>query len=743
MHWLIKYRWISLLIAFAIIPFLWSGIEKAVQVDNRLSIWFLEDDKQLAEYYEFQDKFGNDELLFILFKNEKSVFDQKFLNNLEKLTVSIEKLDRVEKVFSPTNLKIPNGNTFGISQFTRFQEPKFTIDKRKEILEMNPALGDILFNQDHAAAAILIQPKKYENYEAERSDFIAEIKGLSFQYFDNDKLHFAGIGVIYNALNQLSEKEFALFLGIAYAIIFLLSIIIYRQLSVLFYVLLVIILANCFTLGLYGLEDLQLNLMSSLIPIIISLLGVMDIVHIVNQHQKYMAADKSGLSAMRSAIKPCLFTSLTTMAGFLALYVSPMSILEDFGLYAAIGIFFSLLFSFLLAPIFLPFIKVHKRYFPFEKLIPRSQFFTSKNQKAILIIAFLLILVSLLGLIQIKTNSDTLGYFPQNHEVYQDSKMIEDIYGAYLPIEYLITATDANKNKLLQNTIDWTDEVNNTITGIERTLGFHTLYETAFKREYNEKWRQAIESKGLLNRTELQLKKHYTDLFQSFNHEESNTYRVTFFTKMLSANEMTAKINQINDLANQHFDNNTQISVAGYQPMYASIITFVIKTQVYSLLLAFVMVFLLLWWIVKRIRLALLATSINLLPVLVVFGVMGWFEINLDTATASLAAIILCICIDDTIHFVHHYLKNKEGKNQSIEVAIDSTLKWVGKAIIISSLLLFLGFGSMIFASLNTVFYFGLLISIAVLVAVISQLFLFPVLLLKFCTKKYHEDQKW
>lgn len=219
---------------------------------------------------------------------------------------------------------------------------------------MNPALSDILFNQDNTAAAILIQPKKYENYEAERADFIAEIKGLSFRYFDNDKLHFAGIGVIYNALNQLSEKEFALFLGIAYAIIFLLTIIIYRQFSVLFYVLLVIILANCFTLGLYGLADLQLNLMSSLIPIIISLLGVMDIVHIVNQHQKYMASDKSGLSAMKSAIKPCLFTSLTTMAGFLALYVSPMSILEDFGLYAAIGIFFSLLFSFLLAPIFYP-----------------------------------------------------------------------------------------------------------------------------------------------------------------------------------------------------------------------------------------------------------------------------------------------------------------------------------------------------------------------------------------------------
>ncbi|ADR21622.1 hypothetical protein MATR_07470 [Marivirga tractuosa] len=735
MQWLIKYHWLTLLIALAFMPFLWSGIEKAVQVDNRLSIWFLEDDQQLQEYYEFQDKFGNDELLFILLKNKSGALENEFLKNLEQLTDTVQGLERVEKVFSPTNLKIPDGNTFGISRFSRLQDAKYTLNKRKEILDRNNALGSILFNQDHTAAVILIQPKKYEDYEAERADYLAEIKTLSLQYFDQDDLHFAGIGVIYDALNQLSEKEFALFLGIAYAIIFLLTIIIYRQLSVLLYVLLVIILANCFTLALYGLADLQLNLMSSLIPIIISLLGVMDIVHIVNQHQKYMGSDKSGFFALKSAFKPCLFTTLTTMVGFLTLFVSPMPILKDFGLYAAIGIFFSLVFSFLLAPIFLPFIKVHKKYFPFEKLIPRSQFFSAKKQNSIIIIASILIAISVIGIQQIETNSDTLGYFPQDHEVTQDSKTIEDNYGAYLPIEYLIKTTNNNDSKLLQNTFAWTNEVHQSISGIEKSLGFHTLYETAFRTEYQEKWPKAIKSEGLVKRARLQVKKHYTDLHQSFNHEESRTYRLTFFTKMLSANEMTAKLNQINDIANQHFDNSTKVQVAGYQPMYASIITFVIKTQVYSLLLAFVLVFLLLWWIVKNICLAILATLINLLPVLVIFGVMGWFDINLDTATASLASIILCICIDDTIHFIHHFIKNKEQKNQSTEIAIDHTLQWVGKAIIISSFLLFLGFGSMIFASLNTVFYFGLLISIAVLVAVISQLFLFPVLLLKFAKK--------
>jgi predicted RND superfamily exporter protein len=736
MQWLIKYRWLTLLIAIAFIPFLWPGIEKAVQVDNRLSIWFLEDDQQLQEYYKFQDKFGNDELLFILIESSTHALENKFLTQVSKLTDSLGKLPRVERVLSSTNLKIPDGSTFGISRFSYIQNDKFSLEERKVLLQNFPSVGSVFFNSDYSASALLIQPAKYENYEAERSDFIAEVKATSLHYFNEDSLHFAGIGVIYDALNQLSEKEFALYLGIAYLVIFLMIGFIYRQISVLMYVFLVIILANCFTLGIYGFAGLQLNLMSSLIPIIISLLGVLDIVHIVNQHQKkFLMTDKSGLSAMKSAFKPCLFTSLTTMAGFLTLFVSPMPILRDFGLYAAVGIFFCLVFSFLLTPIFSPYLNSQKSYLSYGKLIPSIQFFTNSKQKIIVAIAFVIILLSFLGLVQIETNSDTLGYFPNDHQVMQDSKYIEEHYGAYLPIEYLINSKENKEQELLQNTIEWTASVSQEVKGFEKNIGFHTLYENSFKLEYHEKWKEALKSKGLMKRAQEQIKKNYPDLYQSFTHENSNTYRVTFFTKMLSANEMTNKISKINDLAMQHFNIDTKVSPAGYQPMYASIISFVIKTQVYSLILAFILILLLLWIITKNIKIALLATFVNLLPVGVIFGVMGWFHIDLDTATASLAAIILCICIDDTIHFVHHFLQNKNA-NQTPKTALNNTLQSVGLAIFISSLLLFFGFGLMIFASLKTVFYFGLLISIAVLTAYLSQIYLFPVLFLQLTKNK-------
>jgi predicted RND superfamily exporter protein len=731
MQWLIKYRWFTLLIAIASIPILWSGIEKAVQVDNRLSIWFLEDDLQLQDYYEFQDKFGNDELLFILVKSPTHALKDKFLTQISKLTDSLEKLPRIERVLSPTNLKIPDGLTFGISRFSNLQNAKFSLEERKELLKNFPSVASVFFNSDYTASALIIQPSKYENYEAERTDFIAEVKATSLYYFNNDSIHFAGIGVIYDALNQLSEKEFALYLGIAYMVIFLMIGFIYRQISILIYVFLVIILANCFTLGIYGFAGLQLNLMSSLIPIIISLLGVLDIVHIVNQHQKrFLIADKSGLSAMKWAFKPCLFTSLTTMAGFLTLYVSPMPILRNFGLFAAIGIFFCLVFSFLLAPIFIPYLKNQKPSLLFEWLIPSIQFFSNTKQKIILAITSIIILISLFGLIQIETNSDTLSYFPNDHQVRQDSKYIEQYYGAYLPIEYLINSKENKEQELLENTIEWTKSVSQEVKSFEKNIGFHTLYENSFKLEYNEKWKVALKSKGLIKSAQEQIKKNYPDLYQNFTHEESKTHRVTFYTKMLSANEMTTEIAKINDLAKQHFNDDIKVSPAGYQPMYATIISFVIKTQVYSLILAFTLLLFLLWIITKNLKIALLSTFINLLPVAVIFGVMGWFNINLDTATASLAAIILCICIDDTIHFIHHFLQHKK-LNKSTESALNMTLQSVGIAILISSSLLFFGFALMIFASLKTVFYFGLLISIAVLTAYLSQIYLFPVLLLR------------
>ena len=155
--------------------------------------------------------------------------------------------------------------------------------------------------------------------------------------------------MIYEALNQLSAQDFGLFLGLGYIIMFLLIALLYRHWKFTLYAMGTVALASYFTLAIYGSFGLRLNLLSTLIPTIIILLGVMDVMHILNEFRRttdiHNDSKPAALLALKHIWLPCLFTSISTMAGFLSLVISPVAILAQFGLFAALGIGLALFFS--------------------------------------------------------------------------------------------------------------------------------------------------------------------------------------------------------------------------------------------------------------------------------------------------------------------------------------------------------------------------------------------------------------
>ncbi len=734
MEKLFSYRYVILVLVFLGLPFCWTSVKKAVEIDNRLSIWFLQSDPEFQKYEWFKKQFGNDETVFLLIKSADSMLSTAFLLRLQHFTDSVAELPDVKEVLAISSLEVPAGMRLGVRQYVLLSDTKYSKSERESILDKLPELKKQFFNQDLTATALFIQPENDEDFEGQRADLLDNIEGLAKTHLAKETVRFAGIGVIYNALNELSEKEFGIYLSLAYGVIFLVLLIIYRSAVVILFAFAAVFFASYYTLALYGFLGLQLNLMTSLVPVIITLLAVMDVIHIVNQHfQRPDLQDVSGKWALIKVLKPCVFTSLTTMAGFLTLSVSPMPILRYFGLFSALGIFIGLIFSFLLAPIFLPKVKRHEANFRFlNRLLPDYAFFTTRNKRIIFTLTGLLVLAGFYGLFHLKADSDTLAYFPETHSVPTDSRNIEKEWGAYLPIDFLIEPVDSiafYDAELVNGLVRWTDKVEQQVKGFEGSLGYHSQYKLAFQSRYPSNWEQALKSDGLLQQADKQLKKRYAKLYEGFVNEGNNTARVSLFTKMTTAKNLTQKIDSIKNLAASSLHGLAKVETAGYQPLYAKIIYFVINTQIYSLLAAFCMVFFLLWILLKNLKLAFLSTLINLFPVWIVFGVLGIFSINLDTATASLTAIILSLCVDDTIHFINKF-QSIALEEERIEVVLNRTLKTVGMAILVSSIVLFLGFGVMFFASLKTVLYFGSLISIAVMAAFISQMYVFPVLLI-------------
>ena len=173
------------------------------------------------------------------------------------------------------------------------------------------------------------------------------------------------------------------------------------------------------------------------------------------------------------------------------------------------------------------------------------------------------------------------------------------------------------------------------------------------------------------------------------------------------------------------------VTPSRYQPMYARITDSVTTSQPTSLLTSFGLVFVLTWAFLRNFRLALLAVVPNLFPVLVLLGVMGWWGIMLDTATASIAAIVLSFCTDDSIHFIHAYQLSRRG-GASPDQARLASIRHIGSTIVLTSIILFLGYSVMLLASLKTVQLFGLLTAISIAGALFGELIIFPIVLERF-----------
>ncbi len=721
-------RYYILLFIIAALAFGFKSIQKAIIVDNSLEVWFLENDPSVKDYNEFKEKFGNDEIIMLMLKDKQSMLNKEQCLKLKNISEELQSIPEVKAVFSAADQEIIEIGLLGPKK--RKLMERTSTENIKTYFNNNISLKNQYFSADEKSTRIIIVLKNIENFDAERGRIINKIKQTTDKIAGADHTFWGGIGIIYEGLNQLSANDFGKFLGIGYLAMFIIIIYLYRSIWVVLHALLTVSLSTYFCLALYGYFGYQLNIMTSLLPTIFVLLGVMDTLHIYNERNNLiregLSRKESAFKAMLKEIRPCLFTSLTTMAGFLALMSSPMSILRSFGLFAAIGIGFCFIFTYILGIFFLPIANAHS---PSEIKITNALInFENRithRKNWIIGIYILLFAVCIYGITRIKTDTETMGYFPQEHEVIKDHYTIEESFGAYMPLELSIYSETENINS--SNTIVKCEEFASNILSnnvAEDINGYYT-----FLRETN-----LILPNSLKDDTSISYQKsaYYFNwlnptLYQYYINDSTNTARITLYGKIPSASELTEKTDKALTIAKEVFGDNYTIKAGGYQPMYSKIANYTVESQVYSIVIAFIAIFILIWLFIKDFKLAVIAIITNSFPIACIFGTMGLLNYQLDLATASIAAICLSFCIDDTIHYLFHYkrIRSSEGV---INIRI-KTIKHVGSAIVMTSIVLFVGYILLLFGSLKTVYYFGLLTSIAIAAALIAQLTLQSVML--------------
>ena len=753
-----RWRWPALLALVVVLGALMPGVQKAAVPDNALTVWFLETDPQLQAYDSFHETFGNDEVILLCVHEPEGVFQGPVLEKLTNLIDVLEEVDginRVHSLFSMWDARRRGAHDVVFEQVV----PDTIVDDEAEIgalgdrLLGNPLFRDRFISSDGTRAVLWIQMDVMDDIDVRRDAIVDEVRGTASELLGETSFAMGGIGVIYSGLNKITQHDFGLFIGVGYLMMFLALGLVFRSWRLVLATIGVITAGTIAALGVYGLLGHQLNMVTVVLPTLIIVLATADAVHFPAAYFVQLRDGNHSTRAevLRATLKhvliPCTLTTVTTMAGFVALSSAPMAVIRHLGVFAAVGIGTALVACVILMVVALHAMPERTKV-PTHGWIERAlTSLASLLKRKPMWLAGLSLLIlggAIAGWFHVENDTYTIGYLPDDHEVVLDHHTLESGWGAYAPLDFSVTPHEGGRMDDpavlagLESFVRSAEEMPEIRSGFSLHTVFRRVAQVFDVPESEEMstsaWAQLAD---LLRSQRLEWDRDdptYLDNYLApLISQDYRQGRVTLVTAMMSARELAALLERLAEVAEDSLGDVATVTPNGYPPLYVKIIDYVMESQIRSFFLALAIIFALMLLFLRSLRLALISLVPNVFPVAVMMGMMGAMGVYLDIATATVAAIVIGVAIDDTVHFLYAW-RTAERQGLDWEEALEHTFRVAGRAAIITTTLLVVGFPVLMMGQVKTVFYFGFLTTIAAVAALYADLVILPL-----CLRLFHK----
>ena len=695
-----------------------------VGVDNAVEIWFPDDDPALEAYHQFLDTFGNDEVVVIGVHSDDTMLTEAGLERIRAVGDAAREIPGVARVRSVATEALISDVDGGI-----------LVAPAEDAAQLRTALGrdplvDGLMSQDGSTALVLAEMEAMGDIDAKRDGIIASLKA-EVRAVDLET-SFAGIGVIYAALNQASTVDAAGIIVASYLLILVLLRLLMGRWRPVMLTLSVVGLGAIWLLGVYGASGKNINMVTMVMPTLVLVIGVSDcvhmLVHVAAQPESLPPLErvKAGVGAV---IWPCLFNTLTTAMGFLALASATMPVIQDLGIFCALGLIAAFIGSLLLCtlyalkPAFLP---VQDTAGLVQRTVDGMASLAVTRPRLILVVAAGVGLLSAVGVSRVEVDTYSIDFLYDDHPARVDSARLEVGFGPYTPLEFVVHNEDTVKTpEILAAMSRWQTRMEaDTDVGWTRSLAdvVENLDRVLMARPEG----RIPEDSASLEQILFLFDADADSDSQRFIDADETRARLTVGVPMGSASEIGVIIERL--MAMSEMPAGTRIEAAGYLPLYVRIMDHIVASQLSSFVLAFGVIFTLIGLLFRSVRMALLAVPANLLPVLMTLGLMGLLGIRLDVATVTIAAIVLGLVVDDTTQFLYRYREMRRRHSEPRDVVFN-TVRTVGRPMLITTVVLAGGFSVLGLAAIKSVAYFGLLLATALVSALLADLLVVPALL--------------
>jgi len=763
-----------------------------LNVDASAQSLLLENDKDLKIFRELRSHYKDDDFLMLAFKtSDDKPFSQENLNKLQNLHQDLEQVQNVARVFSVINAPLFLSNDKELKELLKNIPTILSqdINKSKAIKELltSPFYKNNIVSKDAKYFAFIIYLKPDEKYfqllklrDEAKEDLKAsyrlaiqkhqeeqkliinksldELKMLALKYSENNQIYLSGVSVIIADMISYIKSDLITY---GFALVFILGCALWYFFGSFYFVFLTLFI--CFitlgaSSGIFALLNFQITVISSnyvaLVLIITLSLNIHLLVHFLQKRKQYPRSriQKILLQSLLAKAKPSFYAILTTMIGFFSLIFSKIEPIIKLGIMMSISLILALILSYLfLASALVLFepkkIKIKDFHFDFLSFCAKLSL---EKRKIIYFICSLCVILALYGISSLKVENSFVNYFKDTSDIKQGLLVIDKNLGGTLPLELVISFKEKTPN---QN-----EQTDSFESEFENLALSDTYFFDSKKTRIATKVHQFLENKNyvgsvlslasllnlakeLNNGKELddfslaflnenlpkEIKENLLSSFVNIEHKELRfLMRIVDSDPKLRRNEFLKELKNELDLLLK--DENVKVQLTGIMLLYNNMLQSLFASQFDTLSFVILSIFILFIFVFKSIKFALIAILVNVIPLSLVFALMGIFNIPLDLMSITIAAIAIGIGVDDALHYIHRF--KEELKTKDIASAIKGAHNSIGCALYYTTISVILGFSIMMSSNFIPTIYFGILTIFVMLTLLAGSLILLPSLLM-------------
>ena len=750
----IRWRWLVMLVTVLLVAAAASG-GRFLWFDTDYRVFFSKDNPQLQSFEELQNVYGkNDNVLFVVAPAAGEVFTAQVLAAVESLTEQAWQIPYSVRVDSVTNFQHTRaeGDDLFVADLVSdaAAQPPEALQEARQVALNEPLLVNRLISPSAHVTGINVTlhlPGKSITEVPEVAAHARRLAGEIHAAFPDIEVYITGLSMLNNAFSEAGLQDMQTLVPLMYLAMFAIMYWLLRSLTSTLGTLLIVGFSAASAMGLAGWAGTGMTPPSAQAATMIMTLAVADSIHLLVTMLQEMRNGRDKREAivesLRINLQPVFLTSLTTSIGFLSMNFSDSPPFRHMGNITAVGVGIAFVLSVVFLPAVMSVLPVRARQratsgrFGMERLAEAVV-----GRRRVLLYGAIPVILGLGLCIPLNELNDRfLDLFHERIEFRAHSDFAMDNLGGMYQTEHSVGSDSANGISEpaymdeLEKFADWyraqpevthVNVISDTMKRLNRSL--HGDDPEWYRLPDN---RQLAAQYLLLYELSLP---YGLDLNNQINLDKSAT-RLTATLGDISAREIREVAVRADDWLRANAPEEMFGGASSATVMFAHISKRNIESMLGGTTLALILISGVLILALRSLKIGVISLLPNLAPAVLAFGVWGILVGQVNLALSSVIAMTLGIVVDDTVHFLSKYLRARREQGLNAEDAVRYAFSSVGRALIVTTIILVIGFSILSLSSFDLNGSMGRMTAMTIAFALIADLTVLPALLMTVDTR--------